>query len=82
MSTVAKWVVLLWTGYCIYGFGHALIKVLNNLDPFAEISDATSFGMGIETITWSIAWAVIGIPATAIYLVTKKDKDNKASEDN
>lgn len=79
MKRIAKWVVILWSIFCLIGVIYGMAKVgerMGDLTTAPEQTGAT-LGMGCGMGVWVIFWIVVAGPAMFIYLISGKKEQKK-----
>lgn len=79
MKKFAKWVVILWSLFCLFGVIFGMINVGKNFDMNNEFERAGStIGLGCGMGMWVGIWLAIAGPAMFIYAITS-NKDEKTA---
>ena len=82
MKNIAKWVVILWSSFCLFGVGYGMINVSKDLGNTTNENktDWTSIGVGCGMGMWVGIWLAIAGPGMFIYLLAgNKEKKTEAS---
>ncbi len=74
MKTIAKWVAILWSTFCVVGVIVGMANVGKTIDPAASdaVKGGQAIGMGCGMAFWIVAWVVIAGPAVIVYFVAGK----------
>ena len=74
MKSVAKWITILWSLFCLFGvlFGIAEVgEELNQpMDEYEEVG--TGLGIGCGMFIWFFVWAAIAGPAFMVWTMSGK----------
>jgi hypothetical protein len=73
LKSVAKWVLILWSLFCLFGVLTGMANVGKSMEgkTGAEETGAT-LGLGCGMAMWVGIWAAIALPALIIFLVSGK----------
>jgi membrane protease subunit (stomatin/prohibitin family) len=74
MKSVAKWVLIIWSVFCLIGIIAGLANVGNTVGKTSsDVETAgTAIGMGCGMGMLLVIWAAIALPALVVYLVAGK----------
>jgi hypothetical protein len=75
MKNVAKWIAIVWSGFCLIGivYGMANVGKMKDTSPKSEYTEAgKAIGVGCGLGMWAGIWLAIAGPATIIYLLSGK----------
>jgi hydrogenase-4 membrane subunit HyfE len=81
MRNVAKWVLILWSLFCLVGVFVGMANVGSTIEKTSgEMERAgAGIGMGCAMAMWVGIWAAIALPALIIYLVAGKKEPIRVS---
>lgn len=73
MKVIAKWTLILWSLFCLFGVFAGMSNVSDQLSTGSEAEQAgAAIGTGCGLFMWVGIWAAIALPALIIYLVSGK----------
>ena len=71
MKSFAKWVLILWSGFCLFGVFYGLAMVGKTIEQGSDAAKAGStIGAGCGMGLWIAIWGAIALPALIIWLVS------------
>ena len=83
MKSVAKWITILWSAFCLIGMFAGLAEVGESLNQAMDEYEQAGAGIGIGCglFLWFFAWAAIAGPAFIVWAVSgKKEKEQPTSK--
>lgn len=81
MKSVAKWIAIVWSLFCLVGIIIGLVNAGKLLDkPMNEYEEAgASLGIGCGMGIWLALWIGIAGPAALVYLLAGRNKEPSSS---
>ena len=74
MKRLAKWVLIIWSIFCLLGAIAGMASVGGHIGQLSDEAQKTgaTIGLGCGMAMWVGIWAAIALPALIVYLVTGK----------
>jgi membrane protease subunit (stomatin/prohibitin family) len=74
VKSAAKWVLILWSLFCLFGVVVGMSNVGKSMEGMSTDPERTgaTIGLGCGMAMWVGIWAAIALPALVIFLVSGK----------
>ncbi|WP_299979249.1 hypothetical protein [uncultured Pseudoteredinibacter sp.] len=84
MKSIAKWVTIIWSLFCLIGMFAGIASVGEELNrPMTEMEEAgAGIGIGCGMFVWFFVWAAISGPSALIWTMSGNKKEKATKSDS